>query len=299
MMSKKDFVRYVLTAVKESLDSSYYLDVRTVRKRNRKVCYGLLASKGKTTNCPIIYLDDAYELYKNGQHIDLICAMIANMIDDDPEIKGLDVDWFLNYATASERLCYMLVSQSLNEEYLRDKPYIPYLDMAIVFYAPVTHGNLTIGTVTVTNQHIENWGVTVDDLMTAAHHNSCWAFPERLIPIDDIINMLKAQDYDKSLTPLPADMMLQGTYVVTNSRMYMGASVVLYDGFLERAYNKIGAEYYVIFSSIHEALLIPVTIGLDANIIKGIHETVGTNDETLSSCVYRYDHSMGRLIICE
>jgi len=82
--------------------------------------------------------------------------------------------------------------------------------------------------------------------------------------------------------------------IATNINNYYGAVAVLedqvWDAILERYGNQ---DYYILPSSVHETLLIPV-VGADVNMLRStvsrINETLVSESERLSNDVYLFDH---------
>ena len=59
-------------------------------------------------------------------------------------------------------------------------------------------------------------------------------------------------------------------WIATTRSHYYGASVILYPGFLERAREVIGEDFYVVPSSVHEMLLVQKSIVTRADYLAGI-----------------------------
>ena len=84
---------------------------------------------------------------------------------------------------------------------------------------------------------------------------------------------------------------IQPMYVATNKNKTYGAAVILYDGLLETAAEKIGS-FYAIPSSVHEFMLIPDSFGeLDSikRMVKEINAAEVPDEEILSDTIFRYD----------
>lgn len=93
------------------------------------------------------------------------------------------------------------------------------------------------------------------------------------------------------------------TYVITWSEYIHGATCVFIPKVVERLYNVFGEEYYVVFTSIHEALVHPVSIVEDVNAIRyalretNIYATLET--EKLSDNVYKYNAAINKIEMVE
>ena len=88
-------------------------------------------------------------------------------------------------------------------------------------------------------------------------------------------------------------------FVLTNKPKMNGASVALFDDVLKE-FAKVHGNFYVIFSSVHEALLIPDDYKLDLENLTSINlevnETSVDCDEVLGTKAYFYDEEKGFVI---
>lgn len=82
-------------------------------------------------------------------------------------------------------------------------------------------------------------------------------------------------------------------YVVTTSRQYDGASVIVSKPFLEDVHKKLGEDYYVLPSSRHEVLAVPVSRAPELPDLKEmvhvVNETEVQDRDWLSDDVYYFD----------
>lgn len=82
-------------------------------------------------------------------------------------------------------------------------------------------------------------------------------------------------------------------YVVTTSRQYDGASVIVSKPFLEEVHKKLGEDYYVLPSSRHEVLAVPVSRAPELPDLKEmvhmVNETEVQERDWLSDDVYYFD----------
>lgn len=90
-------------------------------------------------------------------------------------------------------------------------------------------------------------------------------------------------------------------YVLTNEIRLNGASVLFYTDCLKRFASDIGRDFFVLPSSIHEVLLLPVMDEMSAwdlrQIVGTMNHQVVSDEEVLSDHVYRYLHKCNKLII--
>ena len=84
-------------------------------------------------------------------------------------------------------------------------------------------------------------------------------------------------------------------YVLSNSRQMFGAAVMAFPGILEAIGKRLGCNYYIIPSSIHELIILPDNIsGQVSNLnemISSINSEMLSKEEVLSNHAYLYDIS--------
>ena len=92
-------------------------------------------------------------------------------------------------------------------------------------------------------------------------------------------------------------------YIMTNQAGVNGASVILYDRFLEEFSDRMDSEYYIIPSSIHEVILIPRENFMEPEeirrMIREVNFTVVGPDDYLSDSLYYYNREKGRIVMVD
>lgn len=68
----------------------------------------------------------------------------------------------------------------MNKDLLDDIPYIPYLDLAIVFYCCIANTDEQTAGFLIHNSHLDLWGIQQNELYKYAHKNTCRLFPYSL-----------------------------------------------------------------------------------------------------------------------
>jgi len=99
------------------------------------------------------------------------------------------------------------------------------------------------------------------------------------------VPLLKNMDslYEDNMVPM---------FVATNSKKVNGAGVILYDGLLRTFAEKIGGDFFILPSSVHEVIFVPANGDIDARhliqMVKEVNATEVAPDEVLSDNVYMY-----------
>lgn len=94
-------------------------------------------------------------------------------------------------------------------------------------------------------------------------------------------------------------MLEEEIYVLTNSRGYLGASALLYKNVLPAFSKKMGTDLYILPSSIHEVILLPVQ-GQKKELLQDMVEEINrkelANEDILSNTVYQYLRKSGKIV---
>ena len=88
--------------------------------------------------------------------------------------------------------------------------------------------------------------------------------------------------------------------ILTNTIRIHGAACMLYPGVLKKMAQRIGKDFFIFPSSIHEVILLPDT-GKESSealkeMIRNVNSTKVAPEEVLSDTLYRYDSSQGRVV---
>ena len=89
-------------------------------------------------------------------------------------------------------------------------------------------------------------------------------------------------------------------YMLTNASRVRGAACILYDGLLKRLAGQMGADLYIIPSSIHEVLLVPARNGIEKEdidrMIQEVNNTVLEPEEFLSDHAYYFSREQNKIL---
>lgn len=187
-----------------------------------------------------------------------------------------------NYEFAKEHLCLRTLSSErfedlcdmTNDKVIGEGKETFYL----VPYLCLDDSSEEMASCAVTTDLIKGWGVTKDELMKDTLNNSPKLFPFEITTMEEKLGM-----------PRPEK---PGIYVISNKKMINGASALFYKNAMSIAYLLIGEEYYVLPSSVHELLAVPVSQcddaeGLASN-VRAINASIVSQDDYLSDNVFKY-----------
>ena len=298
--TKKDFVETVKTAMETMYSDGYVVRVQAVQKNNGMVLCGLTIQKIGVNIAPTIYLDSLYEEYRNGRTLVSIVNTISATYEQHKVEKNFSVDALSSFDSVKDKICFKLINAEKNQELLQDVPYVSFMDLAIVFYILVDQSVDGNATALVRNGMMQLWGnPDMDDIYKLAKMNTQRLFRGHVASMMEVMSGIIAENdnvdsdlvdaffsmdvYEDSFVPM---------FVATNKCKINGASVILYDGLLAEFARRIGGDFYILPSSIHETILLPATGDMDVDylidMVRAVNSTEVAPDEILSDNVYKY-----------
>ena len=276
--------------------------VHKVTKNNDLVLTGISIRSREVNIAPTIYMDDYYNDYKNGRPVMDIIAEIENIYDTYKLEHNFNVNSITDFNHVQGKICYKLVNKDKNKELLSDAPYIQFHDLAIVFYVVVSEDSDRTGTITVRNNLMEMWGnPDINELYRIAKNNTQKRYKGSVFNMIEIMGEIISHNVDNIEPNIVDDFFeMNFTYednmipmfVATNNKKVNGAGVILYEGLLKTFAEKIGSDFYILPSSIHEVIFVPANGDMDARyliqMVKEVNATEVSPSEVLSDNVYKY-----------
>lgn len=288
-------------AVKEYLMVEYQVSnirLNKVSKNNGVTLMGLCIMNSDSNIAPNIYLETFYEEYLSGKPLSEIAAEILR-INRQYQMEHFPAYPLQSFDMVMDKVVYRLVNKEKNTERLHNIPYVDYMDLAVIFCIVLDETREGIASVTVTNDMMKCWNISIEELYGIAHKNTVKKFPVLLKNLEEIllesIDNLRDHDIEEDKCAIPM-------YVVTNTTKLNGATVILYENQLWDLAKCFGGDYFLLPSSIHEILLIPVTDTTDnpsdlKEMVMDVNKSCVRAEELLSNSVYRYFTDEGCLRI--
>ncbi len=296
-MTYENFKNELLSLLESHLPEEAELQVQPVLKNNNLTLDGLTIAIPSVNISPTIYLDYYYELYEDGKSMAEVCELVLNSYHTYRFEESVDLSFFNDYEKVKDHIIYKLINAGQNQELLSKIPFIPYLDLAIVFccylpsdFSPFNdeHSN---GTILIHHAHMEHWKMTPLELLRVAKANTPSLLEPSIRPLSDFIleNMAETErsaEIDEVDLAFPM-------YILTNQMQFLGATSLLYQGLLAKCGEILEDDFYIIPSSIHEVLLLPKG-SLSArdfidSMINDVNSTELKQEEVLSDHAYFYN----------
>lgn len=292
-MEYKEFVEYIKMNAGYIAGEGGNITINHVIKNNGCEMDGLvIMEKGKDI-APTIYLDSFYELYTNGENIKNIIRQIEVIYEQNKNNVTFDVNILKHFDTIKDKIVYKVVNYRSNEKLLEQVPHKRILDLAVVFYCLLDNEYGRSATALIYNNNLKNWNVTIDDVYKAALKNTPDLLHSKISSMAALfekcgVNVdgeeVDLKDY------VPSDM-----YVLTNESKLNGAACILYENVLYDFAQKLGADLYILPSSVHEVILLPKLSMFEkdelVNMVKEVNTEWVAADEVLSDHVYEYNRT--------
>ena len=301
MLNFEEFQLYVKNHIKDFLPENFAdaeVSIQEVNKNNGLVLHSINVKLPDRNICPSVYLEGFYERYEDGQEIGQLMTSIAQTSANHqvgPDSALNIAENFRNFDYVKDKIIMSVVNAAKNEVMLHGVPHTMHEDLAVIYKVAIDQFEDGMGTVTIKNEHMEMWGVTLDEVHTLAEENSKRILPPITRSMNEVIRDMFAKDgmLDDILEMMIEDMPLEKQmFVIGNTANIGGASALFYSNELEKLADKLGTDLYVLPSSIHETIAVSSEMGVPEELsmmVKEVNEGQVAPEEQLSDHVYRYD----------
>lgn len=302
------FCKQMKEAVQKLFSKEMQVEIHKVVKNNSLELDSLVILGEDKLISPNFYLQLYYEEYQKGETVEELAKQIKTLYDE-ALLRESHMEVDLSYESCASQIVFRLVSYEKNEKLLQEVPYISFLDLAVVFYVLLRKDQEGIGSIRISNRLMEKWELNTGALFTLARENTERIFPERICSMyylmEDMLhfntegeiieNEKKGKRKERGVFYEP--------YVVTNDNGINGAAVILYPDTLRKVGNILEDDFYLLPSSIHEMLAIPVSAAISEkdlyDMVWEVNRTCVAKEEVLSGAVYQYTRETETIKICE
>ena len=247
---------------------------------------------------PVIYVNDLFEEYSNGEMtFDEVVGRIVETRERsgaNTEIHDL-VSNIMDWDQMSDSVFPLLINSDANKELLKDLVSREFLDLSVIYAIRIPGGAQDIwASVKITKGMFEGYGISEDELHEQAMINLRDKDSLQVHSMYETLMKLNCVDI-----PIP-EISNPNMYVLSNRSCNHGASQLLNMSRLGEEYE--GRSFYVIPSSIHEAILVDYQENIDPEelnaMIRDVNDTVLDTAEVLSDHVYFYDGVCKEIRMC-
>ena len=275
-MNYTEFMNAMLCEIRGQIGVEVRTELYTVTKNNGTRRTGILFKQTDSNLAPTIYLEEFYQKYLQGQQVPDLADSICSIYQEIRVKKTCDCQNLFDFNHVKEHIVYKLIRRDANEELLKQIPYEPFLDLAVVYYIQIDNTRFGSAAIQIRNEHLRYWRVEKEEIRRLAEKNTPRIYPAQ---IQKIVRIM---------------------YVATNEQCSLGAAVMRYPDFREKVRGMIRGDFYILPSSIHEVILVPESFGLEpermAEMVKEINQTGVAPEEVLSDSVYYFDGEEIRIV---
>lgn len=296
-MNYQQFIEEVERRVKEKIKGNETITVyiHTAVKNNGKERKGITVSEKGIHISPTIYLEEYFQQFQEGKPIEEIVEKILQLYEEVKCSHPCEESLLQNYEELKGKFACKLIHRGKNEKLLNDIPYVPWMDLAIVAFVLLEVSPYGTATVLVRKEHLEIWGLTEAQLFDEAKKNTPILLPYQFCPMRKLLREICPYAVDEG------EEEEESLYVLSNKLRSFGAASMLYDGILEKVGQKLGENYYILPSSIHEVIVVPESkspVKQDLEeMVREINETQVEEEEVLSDRVYYFSRKENRLFL--
>lgn len=283
-MNKETMQQLIIKALQKELGDTYSIFIHEVLKTNL-VLDGLSILKQGENVSPSIYLNSFYKDLESGIPITVVINNILNIYKQCSFPGHLDVSKILDFNNVKNNLFVKLINKHLNEKLLENVPHTYFLDdFAITVHCKLNQIKEGLVSFAITNDYLKTWNLTVPSLISIAKENTISLMG---LDIENLSDSLQSMHVQVPSLPI---------WVMTNRYMLNGAATVLNDNVLKEFAATCG-NFYIIFSSIHEVLLIPSNDNLNIEMFTNLNQEVNASslnkEDILGTKAYYYEKGKG------
>lgn len=292
---REAIVKELVGAVKEMAGNGYSVTAQETTKNNGVKMLGIEIRKPEETVVPRLYVDGIVDRVEDGFMTDEDAAkkvfeMYQN--SETPEID-MNVEKLIDRKFILDHVEYQLVNAERNAEKLKDIPGKKIADLIAIYRVVVSAGEDGMMSYVLTKAILDRSGINFEELDEAAKKNTEKSgFSVRTM--NEVMCELMGVNPGPEIEEPDGPQM----YVLTNARKLHGANIMLYKEYLEIAAEKMNGDFYIIPSSIHELIAVPVSAqGLEElrEMVKAANDNQLAPEEILGYEVYRYNRETGEV----
>lgn len=177
---------------------------------------------------------------------------------------------------------------------LKDVPYWKIGDVALVLYAVMAHEAGDYYTAKMHRSQMENWKKPEKDVLQEALVNTSFLYPPRLYSVEDLLAWDQKRPEDGRFMTEDGEVKIRRGmrgYILTNTLEINGAIALFYPGVARKIAEGFGEDFYIAFTSIHEAQIHAVSMispDVVESSLRDTNKQCNRKEEVLTNHVYCY-----------
>lgn len=309
MLNREDFAKALKEAVENEVaerDLSYVIEEVESLKVNhtlKGISFRQVDPLANVQIAPIFYLDDYYGDYRNGVDIvDIAARLVYSAMKHENKKDDVKFDVWKTRNFVIANVVPVVVGLHDNQHMLREMVYdIVYDDILVLYRVIALLQGEKICSYTLRADHLDYIETTKDEIRRHAMQNMDRILGFQVNTMEDVLKSMLAEepgtfdisDYETVM------MKKHPMYIYTNRRQLLGAAVILYPDRFKYLADKLESDLYILPSSIHEVIAVPVTDTESteslANMVDEINNMYVNTEDRLTSSVYKYSREFNKI----
>ena len=302
-MSYGEFLKELKEMLQMHFGENFIIRLNQVRKTNLgELDAILIQNKDKPNICPNFYGHELYREYQKGKMMRELVEGIAKIYEehgDDITEENSNLSQMDRFYEIKDNIYFRLINTEKNQELLEEIPHVSFLNLVMVFYLLVSNEKEGIGSIRITNELMERWHTSSQELHELAMENTEKLFPIKTSCLQMVLGKFfgcgdrkEPVGLDRNIIRFCAE--TGEPLVLTNKSGINGFSVILYKDCLKTLGELLKNDFYILPSSIHEGLIIPAVSEIGnpqqlRDMVKEVNESCVEPEEYLSDEIYYFD----------
>lgn len=284
-MNYDEFLNAAKDQAKEQFPSTE-VTIQQVEKLQGESYTGLSVRPEGTNTAVTLNLKDSFEAYeRHPEQLDMILNDVMSGVRMGlDQIPQVNVSTLSDYEQVKNHLMMQVIPVEPNAERLEAIPHKTIEDIAVVYRIDVSDSRHHDASVLITNQMLDQFGITPEQLHQDAVASQMEHRPPTLKNMSEMMAEMSGGLMDMPESPM---------WVATVEGGVNGAAVVQIPDFMSQAAERLGGDFFVLPSSIHECLFIrddgEFERGQLEAMVQSVNATEVSEADFLSDSVYHYD----------
>lgn len=284
MLDYNEFKEILIKQIQSELQESIRLQMTSVKKNNSCEKEGVTFTGDNNNLCPGIYFQDLYEYYQEENDLVECVNLVFEFMKSKQVIQNAEI--LNNWDLIKSKVRMEVINKKWNEELLVEVPFREMCDLAVICRVIFHEDEEGRASCLVKKDMLRLWNISEGELWDAAYENlKEYDFCVR--KMRDVLSAFFEEIHTEDDEQNAENEMM---YVISNVNYIGGAAGILRADILSGLSEKYDSDLYILPSSIHELILLPVSEEMCAAELKQMVMTVNREcvapEEQLSNKVY-------------
>lgn len=277
-------------------------------KNNGKLFTGISLSNSEIKCVPTVYLEQLYEYFLDGRKISGLVEDYISLFERSRNMTVPQLDFLSDFEKVKRVLLCKVINTEMNRELLKAVPHFSFLNLSVVFFVNVPIEEEKNSFVMIENEMFKHWGVDIKLAYEYARYNTFLQYAVSISPIEEVLFGMMSKDIsdaDRAEIRATLDNVSGESghfmYVLSNEERMNGAVGILDGERLAEFASEINDDFYILPSSVHELILVPVYGSCSKEELKDmvcqVNESEVSPEDVLADTVYLYSRKQGSVCI--